>query len=771
MKLVILAACLFMLLPSTVEGQCAIDTPKQRAIWDRMKSDNHPGYRQIVQNTNIARYGDAGRWELVRGVIDRDKNLMRRSFEEIRESLKDFTLIYTGNNAHEHTLERAMAYGCLKPHLSAQEDAAFRGWLMAVAEKILNGVRFNDSDQVVGMYLGIAMIDKVAGTNYLTREIIDGSNGGGPKRPVGGLVATGANRSTMRNSIRYFTEVMAEGGHWVESGIHYDELTTQLLYMGANWLGIQNFPEVIPFMNTQARYLMHYLTPNLKDGFQDGDTEHPHQLRLNVHFVALLSFIAGYTTDQDIAAMVRQLQEDVFAANGAALDPIFARYYYTANPYAEKKPWREWAGKVHVAKGQGHVYWRTSVNADARATHVHCPNFVNGTVDHFTAFSFCNIRHFRNGMFVLDHPFAYIPDPFFGNSVFVGAKAGPGLEATNLVGSAFREGSFSFATGTTTGLSQLTGVNGYGQVPTFNHETSRYVFEALDGDDSVIAIIDRIHADDPKQLVIKAENGTSRGWEQFYPNTNQRNALNSMIRSKDILFHVPTYPEFSGDRRSFSWSSGSIRARIEQVFPETPLERTVVDEKAAHARKELTGYTNTNELKYAVHLTPAVQKSFEIFAHCLHAAERPISASCTALTRSGGEPVAGMRIAREGRPDVTFIVSAKEGPKIETSYGKNERGAAIIAFDPSKIQTVTTARQISDGFSVALENAGTVYVADLDPNKRWTATSGNIVVTLTRVGSLWTGEAPAGMLSIRATGSSSAGVSTPSAPSGLRITK
>src|SRR5205085_28182 len=77
-----------------------IATPEFMARWTKAKAEptpplytyagapsGHPWYQQIIFNTTWDRYADEGRWELLRGLIDRDPVWMRKSFEELRGGL------------------------------------------------------------------------------------------------------------------------------------------------------------------------------------------------------------------------------------------------------------------------------------------------------------------------------------------------------------------------------------------------------------------------------------------------------------------------------------------------------------------------------------------------------------------------------------------------------------------------------------------------------------------------------------------------------------
>lgn len=751
MKKVFLACALILLSSAAAFAQaitppCVIDTSAQRAVWDRMKADNHVLYQQIKFNTTWDRYADHGRWELVAALIDNDTVLFRKAVVETLANLPVSPV--AGNWIREFGLERVMQYGCLYPHMTADERSRYRTWIENEAETILKGTRSGDSDQATGNYFTLAMADTVLGTTYLSRTFVDGF--GGPSKPVGGLTATTCDRTrtTMRDAVCWYVQVLAEGGQWMEAAARYDLGTVQLLLMGANWTGIEHFPEVAQFVKDFARWLPHFLTPNLKDAFQSGDNEHPHSLSINVALSDLLSFVAGFVGDADIASRLRELEADVYAANGLnGPTPLYARYFYKADPFAPKLPWKAWAGLSFVARGQGHVYWRTGFEPTDRGTHVHCPTFSKGIVDHFQAFPLGDFRHFRKGRFTQDRPLGYAPNIAFGNTVLIGARVHPGLEATGLAGTGFMPGKVGFVSCITAGLSGLTLTDGgWGRIPSFIHEGGRDVFEDLSGDASVLAVFDRVQADDPRTQTL---DGGKITWQGIYA-PQQRDLINAVPKVVELRFHTPVSPTFSADRKTFSWSVGPSTASIQQVWPAAPLDNVVVDETKQNACKNVPGaldqscfggHMSAGELKFAVVRTQPTHAPWTIYAHCVSAREETLSVTaewlgsrtCEAFESTEGDPVVGVRVVREGR-DVVFLISAKQGPRIESTYTKNIWGSTLTSFDRTKFDRVVAARRLTD-VRLTIDGDADLYLADLDPSVS-TVTLNGTATTVTREGDL-----------------------------------
>jgi hypothetical protein len=562
--------------------------------------------------------------------------------------------------------------------------------------------------------------------------------------PVGGLTATACDLSTMRNAICYYTK-LAKGGQWIEASAGYDLGTVQLLLMGAYWTGIENFQEVAQFAVHFARWLPSFVTPDLKDALQSGDNEHPHQLQISTHVSDLISFLAAIVDDAAIAARLRQFEADLYAAHGqTGPTPLYARYFYTANPYAPKLPWREWAGTSFYAEGQGHLYARTSTSATARATWMHCPTFRKGAVDHFQAFSFCDVRHYRNGRFSWDRPLGYGPDQIFSNTMIVGARVHPGVESTDVVGQSVIEGKIAFLAGAEAGHTGThTTFPAYGKAKPFLHEKGRYLFDLLDGQQSIIVTLDRIHADDPRTLTETNAPWGMLTYEQMFIYSAQRESVDAVPRIVEHLTQTPVAPTFSADGMTFSWQVATTTSSMQQVLPREPLVREVIDQNALHcnnfpvADRTLDncfgGYVPVTEMKYVVKGTRPTHQIWSTYAHCYTALETGYPVTCQPIETTEGDPVFGVRVVREGR-DAVVVASAKPGPKQFGYYVRGASGLFETHADPTRIDRVVAARRLTN-VRLTIDGQADVYIADLDPSVS-TITINGQPVPVTRHGDL-----------------------------------
>jgi hypothetical protein len=301
-----------------------IVTSKQREIWSQLKAQNHPYFKQILSeaakdNTTGARYGSGGRWSRLAYDITRDPQWARRSWEHVlaRTGKGDWNtapVLAVSNDLREHGAELVETYAVIKPELTLEERDAWRGWFLRQAEEVLRvGVRLNDSDQVVGTWMFMAHVDAEFGTDYTSRTMRNPSN------------ATGSNPvAAMREKIRWFTEVLSEGGIWCESS-DYNLGTLYLVFRGAEALGIENYPEVLALRDQVARLLPHTFTPDLRDTFEFGDEQSPNAITWHA-FEDLLAYLGHYTPE------LRQLEDEVRQAYAKPFGaPMYPRYFMWAD--------------------------------------------------------------------------------------------------------------------------------------------------------------------------------------------------------------------------------------------------------------------------------------------------------------------------------------------------------------------------------------------------------------------------------------------------------
>ena len=695
-----------------------LDTPSQRAIWDRMKAENSVGYQQIKYNTTWNRYADLGRWEMLAAVIDKDPVLALKSFEETKAATNAWQTVWKSNESREHTIELAIRYGCLYPYLSDAQRNEYRVYLVAVAEGIIKALRPNDSDQVTGNYFGLALIDRVLGTAYLDGTFIDpGLAAAVNPFPIGGLTGPDVidGKKSLRGVVRGFFTNFGEGGAWPESS-DYNIGTTWLAMTGAYYTGLEYFPEAKTWMVERVKTLLFELTPDLIDSHQFGDVQNVRILRLGLDYIDLWTMWQGVLDaigETELAAQLRQLEADVYAANKiTAVNPIYARYYYTHDPYGAKAPWR--TDGMHVQKGNGMVTWRSGTNSGS----FHCPNFLVGAVDHFQAWGGGDLRVRRAGKWLIDHPIGYAPDQRFMNTVLINGS-GPGQELGSLVASTYIPGTLVHAAGLSAGATPLvwpgynTHVGTDGSVPyTTTHENLRNIVQLLDGPELTVLIADRVHADDAMLETITNKYGTF-DWTQLYGYSTQRNVINSRLGITDWIWHTKTKPTVT--ETGFSADGVTVtRLLPEQATVTVVNEALDQNDPAAiphgyclspNKAGCLAGYMQPAERQWwEIHEVPTTHQAFRLHLHV-------VSTGNVTATQIPAENGVWLRVSRPNLPDVAVFFSSKVGPRIKTSTATNPSGSFRVVFDPSKFETVKNGRIVT---AKAKPPAGTVaYYADM----------------------------------------------------------
>ncbi|HJW68354.1 MAG TPA: hypothetical protein VJ829_03260 [Candidatus Binatia bacterium] len=703
----------------------------QRVVWDRMIAEAHPWLafiktQAVKDSTASMRYNSAGRWSGLYYLITGEAAFAARAYAVVDAETNHFqTALKPGNATREQTIERVLLFDWLRPALTNEEATRYRDWLMLTAEGCFGyGLRFADSDQVCGTYGFFALMDTVCGTDYLSREMKDGS--GGALYPMGGLDATAADRTTYRNAVRQYIEVMGAGGQWIESQ-EYNLGTPNLLYM--LWaslraaLGTDHFPEYAAWLTLARLYHRHELIPGGLMPFQWSDVQDSHGMHWVNRDTTYAWLRAGDSDMEAFAADVDTVHARVVPSN---LAPLYVRYFYYADPYAARTPWQEATPLAHLTPGTGHAYWRTGWTPTDRATHVTAPAFSHGgAVDHWPN-QHGTLQHARAGRFLLDQPQGYMPSIECGNVLLVCAS-GPSREAGALTASAYAPDAIAYTAGTNCGMGPDIARKYYLPPPTYLHEHTRAVFELLDGPASILVIADRVHTDDPRQQT--QANGTPSLLR--YPKAAQTrmSAARGLV---DVLWHMPVPPTLAPGVISWLVPDSPWRVEIRQILPRDPFAVSLVDEAAAvltaevpkerRTLDEITPLVAAEERKWRVHATAPEPTSLPTFQTIVQVIVCSEGAPAVTTAPLETDVVRGVVVTRPDSPDVAVLVSAQPGP--------------IVTYSQADLGIVTTARRLTTSFTVPLPRAATVYLADLDPAATWAATLDGTHALIERVGDL-----------------------------------
>ena len=368
-------------------------TPERREVLRRLYRAGHPWAKfcQEFADRQTPVYGDMGQWSLMTWIMTGERRYARAAIERAGKFPRETNdRNYTRSSSHYY----ALCYLWLREEMTDKErkewEDKLRYWALSMLGRGAKGVltRAEDSDEVVGHYFGLALIDKALGSDYLRQPAGDSS----------------VNAAKMREQIRRYCQ-LAAGGEWIESS-EYNVGTLQLLLIGAAAAGLDEFPEVQQLLPEVSEQLRWSITPDLKDSVQWGDVQEPHNLHLSSR-VSLMAMVIGLGGDPDgkLTALLARLTGD---------QPIYPGYWmalYRALWFFDPQVLKESGGRnqesedrgpqgLRIARGMGLAIYR-----DQRTLlQAHFPEPVR--VDHEQGY-LGDVRLWLDGEWVLDHPIGY----------------------------------------------------------------------------------------------------------------------------------------------------------------------------------------------------------------------------------------------------------------------------------------------------------------------------------------------------------------------------
>jgi hypothetical protein len=634
-----------------------------------------------------------------------DRAYVELAWAEVESSFLKLTgRQLSANYAREYAAENVLLYDWLYPGLSSAQRATFLAKLNELFTGALTNasspnapVRTADSDQTVGVYFGLAFLFVATGDhNPQASEFIN--------RPyVGGLTPTARDRSTLRNAISEYVN-MAAGGEWIE-GTDYNLGTVRLLLLGAEGVrtatGVNHFPEIAAWTPGAVLRPLHVITPDLKQSYQWGDTEHPgiFQGRLSA-WQTTTGILAGIG-DGRSAPYLQSLMTRLVARYGAtgyqSAEPL-ARMFLVFNPYAADAPATE-LPRGWFAPGQGLLIVKSSWNDNASMFGAHMPA-QQPYVDHQVSY-LGDFQLYRNGAWAVTHPLTYGGPGLLGEGVNTLLHSGFGSmsEFRDVAGAEWdAEGSYAYVAGTTGGQKYSDGY--YQPPPTFLHEWTRsLVYLPANGPIAdAIVVFDRSHAERPRDLP---------RFERY--STADRNTILNVGSSREWIIHMPVRPTTGGDTISWTSSAGEP-VKVTMLLPR---ERnvTTVDESQKWAQSSVSA----DQRKWDVRISPAVDQPWHTFLNVVQAYGGAAPAEVELVT-STNDRVEGAVVRRAGTRDMVVLFNAAPSARIDSL--PNGMGHHDIAH---AVQ-LRAARLRPSGFTVQWQGSGPssrVLIADLDPSKPW----------------------------------------------------
>jgi hypothetical protein len=733
-------------------------TPARQDVWNRMRTDYlaNPGsprtlggtwFKVVKDNAECScRYADHGLWATLMYQWTGDTRYVELAWTAISRYMAWPLTQRVGNAAREYSIEQVILLDWLWPGLTPQRQSQFSASILEVLNQHLNGYPsvpgygMNDSDAVIGIYFAVAAFHTAFPANTLAASLFN-------HRLTGGLTATGVDMATARNSVNLYVTSLAEGGEFIESAA-YNLGTVRLLLMGAEAIrtatGVDHFPEVTRWTPRWAARQMAFWTGDLEATYQWGDEEHPRERTL-FEWTNTSGLTAGLLQGTVEGAQLQQQLLDLVGKYGPVgyntMEPVVTgRLFFTFNPYAPVADWR--VNKSFYAAGMGLLLQRGGVAGDSLFAAHFAPRPGGKSVHH--AVHYLNdFELWRNGEWVLTHPRGYSGAPNYGlgtNSVLMhgfGDMWGFKEVTARATGD-----TYAFLQGTTGATAVPTGY--YRPPPVFVHEWTRSVLY-LNGATDTVVVFDRAHMETQVE-----------GLDRYGP-VDLRKITTSATAPKQWLLHMPVIPNVGANFVSWATPGGqSVR-----WTPLLPAGSTKVVQDETVLAKTDTAWSSAvkpSELKYHVRLSPNVIRPWDTFLNVIQ-----VGTPGTVTLRSLPGQVEGAHITRPGQADVLALFNAAPGPKL-----------APASFDPSHAAALRVAHLRSTGFTInwtGQASATEIFLADLDPRKRWAAVADGVSVAAFDVSSDGVAR-----FTISGSGTHSLSLSVvgeasvqPAAPTGLRI--
>lgn len=617
-------------------------TPALQATYNRMWSEREAGADTlgaqwadlIVDNASGNTYGDSGLWATIAYQMTGDPDWVETAWEKVEAMLASD--LDDDNNTRELSAERVIMLDWLWPGLTEERRTQY---FEALDRMFTNAsdvpVRTGDSDQTTGVYFGAVFYMLAFG------DIHPAANDFFNLPGVGGLLWTGRDRTTMRNSI-YDYVLMAQGGEWIESQ-EYNLGTVRHLVLGAYGVqtatGQEYFKEVTDWLKTGALKYQLMLTPDLDQSYQWGDEQYPHVLKTYMWTCSAMMF-------DDPSA--RQVVYDLVAKYGAtgsnSAEPTVARTFLRFNPYGEKA---HSEARMLDARGQGILAARNASGAGAGSmlcSHLP-PTFPVAPVDHAVMY-FGDLQFYRGHNWALTHPLTYGGVGIDGRGCNVMLHRGMGSPKEWRGSLNVSHGDdWLFTAGTAGGT--ILPSKFYQPPATWLHEYSRSILW-VSGDVDTLVIFDRSHCDDPLALP---------GFDK-YDDTIQKKMQEHALRL--WRWHAPVAPTISG--QSASWPIGDETCRVSWLRDD--LDAHITDQVI-----EWAGYSMVeSEKKFHLDLVPVDDvPGFQTLTTVIEFGD-PQKFSSVSLHDDTSRQAQALVLTRADRATWAVLLNTTPGPVLPT-YG------------------------------------------------------------------------------------------------------
>jgi len=670
-------------------------TCERQNFYEKLRAANGPHWQQLMNYagrtaTANAAYGDYGEFAALVYQVTGEVTYAQKASAQMRAELRanaSPSQIFT----REHQADFAIIYDWIKGGIPQAErdeiEAALYGYVTHLLSlgSATEPVRLDDSDQTVGNYFGSMLLALSTPENPRSAAVL--------ANPVfGGLDATAASKTNMRNAIKLYIENWAKGGVFVESA-YYDLGTLILVGQGIEAMrtltGTDHFPEFAGFAEQVVRAQIAQMAPNLDAAVKWGDIEGGRDVEAWRRYQTLGVYTGLLPLNSSLRPYATKFVNDLKAH--FPNDPIYrGRYWYYFDPSAPTADWRADMPRTHFASGQGilfhHDGWQPM---DSLFFSFMRPSPMG--IDHESAL-FGDFQLYRKGEWALTHPIGYgggADDPEAINSMLLGGLDSM-IDRKRVGESHGADGSYTYFAASAQGDRYTPPY--YMPPPAFVSEWTRsivYLPTLSKSADSVV-VYDRVNAVAP--TVVDRYRGDDA--------TRIRNAP----ALKQWLVHTPVAPTMT--ESGASWAAGSQKVELTALAPAQRSAR-VIDEKAMTMWP--VNFPPAAERRYHIALSPMVSQPWDTFLNVLQVSDAAMATKPIRVASTDGA-MEGTQLSRPGQGDAVVLFSATQASRVRGS-----------------------------GFSieVTLPAAGAeLYVADLDPARTWTVDGVSLNVDAAGLGHL-----------------------------------
>jgi hypothetical protein len=702
-------------------------TPQQQAVWQRMRTENNVWWRLLKSNADRSetadrRYADIGQWCTLAYQITGDVSYARKAWGALNGQTTGESFLSPSfwpgdgrNFTRESFVDFIWMYDWLYPALTPSERAYYLAQLNRWSDLVLNkvpnvpwGTRLTDSDETVGHYFSLALMDLATGPDNPRAGTFLSSTWNetytGAALNVGGLTATGSNlTSTMRNAIRRFVE-LAEGGQWPES-TEYNLNTMRILLWGAHGVrtatGVDYFPEVTRYTQQLARAQIAEVVPDLSDSYQWGDIQQARNIELWLRGNVAGTLSGLLQNDPENGPFAQQLVDELagrYPEMSTVSSSLGAAFFLFHNPYAARADWRGAFSRGSFASGGGLQLFRDGWSTTDSLFGTHFPPV--GSVDHYVGY-FNTFQLFRKGEWAVTNPIGYqTVQGEYTNGMLIGGLSSSS-EARGLVAQEIGAGDlYAYSAGTTRGQYYVQPY--YDPPPTFLHEWTRSVFylPSADKHSDTILVFDRTNADNPKNLPKLARY-----------RTGDYNRIAAAPANKQWIIHSPVAPTLTADAIAWRTAAGQ-QVRVNTLLPAAQ-SRTVVDERTL---VDSAATIAASEKKFQTRIRPATEQPWDTFLNVVQAYDTGAELSNTLVRSAGGESE-GALVRRVGHNDALVMFSAQQSARLLTTAFTVTWSAAttvtegfLVDLDPSRTWSVVTDGGASRPLTVSDQGVGRLVV-------------------------------------------------------------